>query len=118
MYVTTYELLSQRSLTDVLDNASVTLGDVTIRPSPNLWLAIFDPIFELEQALDSGYISLNPINANGMSSINLNLNLIQLLNGTHMNYYGAWKPVVCRFGMLTRTYSSFHLDNPVSELGL
>ena len=91
---------------------------MAIRPSPNLWLAIFDPVSELEQALDSGYLSLNPINANAMSSINLNLNLIQLLNGTQMYYYSAWKLMVCRFRMLMRTYSSLHLDNPVSKFGL
>lgn len=71
------------------DNASVTLGDTEIRPNPNLWLAIFDPASELGQALDSGYSPLNPIDANGMSSINLDLNLRQPLNETQINYYSA-----------------------------
>ncbi len=87
--MSTYEHFPEQDLINAPDNASVTLGDVTIRPSPNLWLAIFDPASGLEQALDSGYLSLNPINANGMSSINLGLNLLQYLNGTQVYYYSA-----------------------------
>ena len=84
-----WAFFSDWTLINVPDNASVTLNDVTIRPSPSLWLAIFDPVFDLKQALDSGYLSLNPINANGMSSINLDLSLIQLLNRTQMYYYST-----------------------------
>ena len=87
--MSTYEHFSEQTLINAPDNASVTLSDVTIRPSPNLWLAIFDPVSGLEQALDSGYVSLNPINANGMSSINLSLTLLHYLNGTRMYYYSS-----------------------------
>ena len=52
------------------------MGSVVV-PSPDLWLAIFDPTLDLSQALDSGWSTLNLINANSLNSINLDLNLRQ-----------------------------------------
>lgn len=91
-------------------NASVTLGDVEIRPNPNLWLAVFDPASELEQALDSGYSPLNPIDANGMSSINLDLNLRQPLNETQINYYNP--------SISTIPYQNLVCDTSTNATGL
>lgn len=89
-----------------------------IKPSPNLWLAIFDPTSGLEQALDSGYSPLNPMNANGMSSINLNLNLRQSLNGTQLYYYSVLMTIPYRIEKLIRRYRSVCLYGTVSELSL
>ena len=78
-----------QSLIGIPDNASVTFGETEIKPTPNLWLAVFDPASELEQALDSGYSPLNPIDANGKSSINLDLKLRQPLDQAQITYYSA-----------------------------
>lgn len=86
----------EKFLIDVPDNASTTLGEVEIRPSPNLWLAVFDPSSGLEQALDSGYSSLNPVDANGMSSVNLDINLRQSLDATQLFYYSAENDIMYR----------------------
>ena len=64
-----------QSLTNRTDNASEALTSVGVTPSPDLQIAIFDPASGLEQALNSGYSPLNLFNANGLSYINLNLNL-------------------------------------------
>lgn len=69
-----------RALNRSTDNASEALSAVTITPSPDLQLAIFDPASGLEQALNSGYSPLNLFNANGLSYINLNLNLRKSMN--------------------------------------
>ena len=68
-------LFVYQALIDTADNASEALSAVSVTPSPDLQLAIFDPASGLEQALNSGYSPLNLFNANGLSYINLNLNL-------------------------------------------
>ena len=68
-------LFVDQALTDRTDNASEALSFVSVTPSPDLQLAIFDPAYSLEQALDSSYSPLNLFNANGLSYINLYLNL-------------------------------------------
>lgn len=67
-------------------NAS-QLDALTIIPSPDLQVAIFDPASNLEQALNSGYSPLNLFNANGLSYINLNLNLRQSIDIAPTYYY-------------------------------
>lgn len=50
------------------DNASATISYSSIRPSPNLQVAVFDLAFSsIEQALNSGCSPLNLFNANGIS---------------------------------------------------
>lgn len=66
---------SDHALIHVTDNASEALASVTTTPSPDLQLAIFDPGSGLEQALNSSYSPINLINTNGISYINLDLNL-------------------------------------------
>ena len=90
LFVSTCDHSSEETLNDTSDNASVTLGEVEIRPSPNLWLAVFDPASDLEQALDSGYSPMNRIDDNGMSYINLDLDLRHSLNGSRVYSYSAW----------------------------
>ncbi len=53
-----------------------------------------------------------------MSSINLDLNLRQLLDETQINYYSAWKSIIHTIWKLIHIYRSIYLDNPVSEFGL
>ena len=108
----------EQSLTRTSDNASVTLGEVEIRPNPNLWLAVFDPVSGLEQALGSNYSSLNPIDANGLTSVDLDLNLRQSLNGTQIYYYSACKSTMYRYQKLIQIYRSIYLNHSVSELSM
>ena len=53
-----------------------------------------------------------------MSSINLDLNLRQLLNETQINYYRALKSIMHTVWKLIRIYRSVYLDNPIPEFGL
>ena len=77
-------------LTTKIDNISKALGAVTITPSPDLAIIVYDPRLSLEQALDSGYSPLNLVNGNGLSSINLNLNLRQSPDVAPTYFYGIF----------------------------
>ena len=66
------------------------LEALSITPSPDLWLAIFDPDLGLEEALGGRYTLPNLINANGISSINLNQALRQSPDLPPTHYYGTF----------------------------
>lgn len=118
LFVSTCGHSSEEVLIGRSDNASVTLGEVEIRPNPNLWFAAFDPASGLEQALDSGYSPLNRIDANGMSHINLDLDLRHSLNGSQIYSYSASDSTAYGIQKLIHTFRSIYLDDPVSKSGL
>lgn len=103
--------LSSEILIRSTDNASATISYSSIRPSPNLQVAVFDPAFtSTEQALNSGYSPLNLFNANGNSYINLNLNLYKSINVAPVYYYGAQGDRAYRAKILISGYRSLDLD--------
>lgn len=50
--------------------------------SPSLWIAIYDPTLNLQEALENGYTRMILVNANGMTAINLGLNYRQVFNAS------------------------------------
>ena len=71
------------------DNVSEALEALSITPSPDLWIAVYDPVLSLQEALEGGYSQPNLVNANGISSINLNLDLRQSLDLRSTYFYGS-----------------------------
>ncbi|KAL8686133.1 MAG: hypothetical protein Q9218_007322 [Villophora microphyllina] len=72
-------------------NGTEARNALWVTPSPDLWLAIFDSSYPLEVALESGYAPLNLMNANGVTSLNLNLNTLQSKYPEPMYFY---RPVI------------------------
>lgn len=93
-------LCVDQALINIIDNASEALASVTVTPSPDLQLAIFDPASGLEEALNSGYSPINIINANGISYINLNLNLRQSRQVAPVYDYSTCKNQIHRAGVM------------------
>lgn len=101
-----------QELTDRTDNASRSLSLVGVTPSPDLQIAIFDPASGLEQALNSGYSPVNLFNANGLSYINLNLNLRIDRHGPPVYNYSTSRNQICFAQVLRLVYRSNHLAQP------
>ncbi|KAL2052005.1 hypothetical protein ABVK25_007697 [Lepraria finkii] len=92
---TTYRYLSWRPTPKLIDrvpaflmtlqafftyNASQSLADSSATQSPSLWLAIYDPKLDLNDALRMGYTRMVLISANGNNAINLGLTYRQAPN--------------------------------------
>lgn len=99
-----------QALTDRTDNASKASSSLGVVPSPDLQIAIFDPASGLEQALNSGYSPLNLFNANGLSYINLNLDLRHDRRKLSVYDYSTPRNQVCFAQVLRLVYRSNHLD--------
>ena len=95
------------------DNASQARSFLHDTPSPDLQVAVFDPASGLEQALDSGYSALNLFNANGLSYINLGLNLHRDIDLTSVYDYSTCRNSICFTQVLIPgIYRSNHLEQP------
>ena len=101
-----------QGLIDRTDNASEALSFVKVTPSPDLQFAIFDPASGLPQALNSGYSPMNLFNANGLSYINLNLNLRRDLNMPPVYDYGTSRDQIRLAQVLRSVYRSDLRDLP------
>ena len=105
----------------VVNGSSALKGLGGIKPNPRLYLTIFDPSYSLKEAFESGYAPLSLINANGVNSINLNLNTIHRKHGAPMYFYSRCTTtllLVLPLTSLTREPRSLHLHDTRSWNGL
>ena len=66
-------IAGQFSLMSHVDNGTRAKEALSSKSFPRLYMVVFDPAYQLPEALTTGYAPLNLIDANGYTSVNLNL---------------------------------------------
>jgi hypothetical protein len=97
------------------DNSSVSL----VLGSPNLWLFVYDPVVSAEEAYFKGYALITLMNANGVTTVTLNLNYYEKRNVVPHYEYGLLfllSRETCALILLNNRCLSIHEPWPQSHL--
>ena len=76
-------------LVDVIaDNTTAVFQNVSLTTAPGIWMAIYDPAFDLTQMMADGQLYTAQIDANSHTVVNIGLEYYTYINKTSNYRYG------------------------------
>ena len=70
------------------DNTTEAYSNVSLTPSPGIWMAIYDPSYDIAQLMTDGQLYTAQIDANSHTVVNIGLKYYTYLNKTSNYKYG------------------------------
>jgi hypothetical protein len=84
-----------RSLTLLIDNTTAAHDLSSVIPAPGIWMAIYDPLYDIRDMIVRNQLFTAQIDANSRTVVTIGLVHYRYLNGTSNYRYGGYTDAQC-----------------------